>query len=119
MEMMVSEWELLFSDISGGSPPEWLLCPPIRETASDTNKVLPSDTTKVVALDTKELSDTFNVVSLDNSRATKANDAKIPVFLWDDRIWALGIHSDTKLESYKGRFKQCPLTALRSYFLRV
>ncbi len=54
----------------------------------------------------------------DFSVAVKADNADIPIFIWDNRIWGLGLHSDhrrrTFLELYQGR---CPLTAMRGFML--
>ncbi len=49
--------------------------------------------------------------SFDFSRAVKADDAEIPIFIWDDRVWGLQLHCTMQLELYHERYKdRRPLT---------
>lgn len=54
------------------------------------------------------------------AKATKADDAAVPVALWDDAIWALEWHSPHQLKifSHRSEAKQ-PLNIIRRLLERV
>ena len=54
-----------------------------------------------------------------NMKATKPDDAEVPIQLWDDRIWKLQLHCDNHRRVFEQRFKQCPLTVWRSHLICV
>jgi hypothetical protein len=49
--------------------------------------------------------------------AAKADDAETPCELWDKRVWRVG-HSKQGVQSHCQRYGHCPLSSLRSLFLR-
>jgi hypothetical protein len=55
--------------------------------------------------------------SFDFSVAVKADDAAIPTLIWDDRIWALGLHNQSLTDTFKLRFGRNALEAIRSGLL--
>ena len=60
-------------------------------------------------------------IDLDSSflSAIKADGADIPVFLWDDRIWSRGAHSESRVSKFKAKWEgRSPLDALRMGLLR-
>ena len=60
-------------------------------------------------------------IDLDSSfvSAIKADGADIPVFLWDDRIWSRGAHSESRVSKFKAKWEgRSPLDALRKGLLR-
>jgi hypothetical protein len=57
--------------------------------------------------------------SFDFSVAVKADNAEIPCFIWDDRVWGLQVHSPVRRQAFQDNFEgQCPLTSLRFFLLR-
>ena len=52
------------------------------------------------------------------AKATKADDAEVPVHLWDNRVWALGWHNEHVLAAFKARMA-LPLDTLRMFLLRA
>jgi hypothetical protein len=52
--------------------------------------------------------------------AIKADDAKNPTYLWNERIWELGSHTPQRVALFKcNRKNQCPLDVIRGALLRV
>jgi hypothetical protein len=52
--------------------------------------------------------------------AIKADNAENPTYLWNDRIWELGIHDANRVNTFRSkRDGQCPLDSIRALFLRV
>jgi hypothetical protein len=50
--------------------------------------------------------------------AIKADGADTPVFLWNDRIWALGMHNETRVARFRVRWDgHCPLDGIRAGLL--
>ncbi len=57
--------------------------------------------------------------NFDFSKAVRADDAEIPTFIWDERIWKLGFHSQLHLSLFQDRLKNsCPLAMIWEFFLR-
>lgn len=51
--------------------------------------------------------------------AIKSDEAEIPVFLWNDRIWALGIHNESSVKAFQLKWNErCPLDFIRDFLLR-
>jgi hypothetical protein len=68
--------------------------------------------------DVNVISSTSSVKSFDFSIAVKADDAEIPTFIWDDRVWGLELHSDQQKERLIARFSgRNPLTVIREFLL--
>ena len=98
-------WHALRPLSSGGVPPSVVANAdtPGEDFKCLTNKALPLETSTKLG---------------DTSKATKADDAPVPIFLWDDRIWRQGSHCEAWLRQYVVRFAKCPLTAIRICLLR-
>lgn len=43
-------------------------------------------------------------VEPDYSKATKADDAAVPVEIWDKKVWALGLHSEDRRRAFEERW---------------
>ncbi len=56
--------------------------------------------------------------SFDFSVAVKADDAKTPTFIWDERVWSLGYQDPAKVETFRRRYNGSPLDTIRKYMLR-
>jgi hypothetical protein len=56
--------------------------------------------------------------AFDFSVAVKSDDAAIPTFIWDTRIWNLGFHCPVRVNTFKLKFGRCALEAVRSFFFR-
>jgi hypothetical protein len=52
-----------------------------------------------------------------NSRSVKADDADIPVHLWDHRVWERP-HDSVARRAFEAKFGRCPLEAIRAFLLR-
>ena len=52
-----------------------------------------------------------------NKNAIKADDAEIPIWLWDDRVWKLQLHCEHRRRVFEQRYRKCPLTVWRSYLV--
>ena len=50
--------------------------------------------------------------------AVKSDDAAIPVFIWNDRIWKLGYHAQVQVDAFQRRFGKCALESIRSGMVR-
>jgi hypothetical protein len=56
--------------------------------------------------------------SIDFTKAVKADNAEVPIFLWDDRIWNLNLHGKKLLDEFRKEHQnRCPLEILRMLFL--
>jgi hypothetical protein len=52
-------------------------------------------------------------------QAVKADDAEVPIHLWNNRIWRKKLHSEKALHGFRERFTgRCPLDAIRCGLLR-
>lgn len=48
--------------------------------------------------------------TIDTSQVTKDDDARIPIELWDQRVWGLGLHSQHLATQFKQKFHLCHWT---------
>lgn len=86
MEMTVSEWELLFSDLSGGSPPEWLSKATL-EAGSNTLMV-----------------ETANAAPVEQLQSPKLVQARVGIFSVPPALkWSESIESDEEEDDEIGR----------------
>lgn len=54
-----------------------------------------------------------------HKQAVKADDAEVPVMIWNNRIWQRQLHSEVALKNFLERYRsQCPLDSIRSLMLR-
>jgi hypothetical protein len=51
------------------------------------------------------------------AKSVKADDAEIPIHLWDTRVWRRGFNA-AAVANFKRRYQCCPLTSLRQLLLR-
>lgn len=56
---------------------------------------------------------------IDVSKSAKDDDARIPIEVWDDRIWSAAIHCPARLTRFLNQYAESPLTILRIMFLRL
>jgi hypothetical protein len=56
---------------------------------------------------------------IETDKVAKNDDARVPVELWDARIWEANIHVPSVAQLFRHSFNKCPLESLRSFFLRV
>ncbi len=52
-------------------------------------------------------------------KAVKADDAEVPVHLWNDRIWRQRLHTPASLQRFHDKYMgRCPLDSIRSCLIR-
>jgi hypothetical protein len=91
--------------------------PPVRAVLSQTFTPLQEQAQLPSAA--QLLSTNATPSDFDFSKAVKVDDAQIPAFFWDNRVWQLGFHDAAQKERFVNRYADCPLSALRSFFLRI
>jgi hypothetical protein len=51
--------------------------------------------------------------------SVKADDAAVPVHIWNARVWAAAVYCHIKREQFEVGFNACPLDSVRTFLLRV
>jgi hypothetical protein len=57
-------------------------------------------------------------VEADYRQAVKANDAQVPIHIWNNRIWGAKLHQPDLVSAYQKKYQKCPLDSLREIFLQ-
>jgi len=56
---------------------------------------------------------------LKESTATKADDAAVPTYIWDEKMWDNQLQDDGLVYSYEQHYGKSPLLSLRNFFHRL